>query len=195
MMTMTHTHTNTLTAATLPAAIETATLGGGCFWCTEAVFLQVRGVLSVESGYADGQTVNPTYEDICTGNSGHAEVVQIQFDPASISYEQVLHIFFNTHDATTLNRQGNDVGTQYRSIVLTHSASQMATAQAVLLEAQSNHRATIVTQLKTMADSVYYPAEAYHQNYYAKHPFQGYCAAVVAPKVAKFKQTMHQFMA
>jgi peptide-methionine (S)-S-oxide reductase len=174
---------------------ETITLGSGCFWCTEAVFLQVRGVLSVESGYADGQTVNPTYEDICTGNSGHAEVVQIQFDPASIRYEQVLHIFFNTHDATTLNRQGNDVGTQYRSIVLTHSASQMATAQAVLLEAQGNHRATIVTQLKMMADSVYYPAEAYHQNYYAKHPFQGYCAAVVAPKVAKFKQTMAQFMA
>ncbi len=175
--------------------LETATFGGGCFWCTEAVFLAVRGVKHVESGYADGHTLNPTYEAICTGQTGHAEVVQIQFDPTQISYEQLLHIFFYTHDATTLNRQGNDVGTQYRSIVLTHSPDQAASAQRVLLEAQSASTARIVTQIKPMLPAtLYYAAEDYHQNYYANHPQQGYCAALIAPKLAKFRQTMQQFV-
>jgi peptide-methionine (S)-S-oxide reductase len=171
---------------------EMATVGGGCFWCTEAVFQLVRGVHHVESGYAGGHTLNPTYEDICTGQTGHAEVVQIQFDPAVITYEQILHIFFHTHDATTLNRQGHDVGTQYRSVIFTHSDAQNAIAQQVLAQAQAEASAPIVTQLAPIP--TYYPAEAYHQNYYVNHPFQGYCAGVVSPKVAKFKKTLQEFL-
>lgn len=171
---------------------ELATLGGGCFWCTEAVFQLVRGVHQVESGYCGGHTLNPNYEAICTGETGHAEVVNVQFDPAIISYEQILHIFMNTHDATTLNRQGHDVGTQYRSVIFTHSDSQASTAYAVLAEAQLHTTDAIVTQIEPAP--VYYPAEAYHQNYYVQHPFQGYCAGVVGPKVAKFKKTMQTFL-
>ncbi len=171
---------------------EIATLGGGCFWCTEAVFQQVRGVSHVESGYAGGHTLNPSYEDICTGETGHAEVVQIHFEPAVISYEQILHIFFNTHDATTLNRQGHDVGTQYRSVIFTHSDAQADTAAQVITQAQALSDAVIVTQLLPVP--VYYPAEAYHQNYYNNHPFQGYCAGVVGPKIAKFRKTMQAFL-
>jgi peptide-methionine (S)-S-oxide reductase len=184
-----------MTTALNDLKLETAIFGGGCFWCTEAVFLAVRGVHAVESGYAAGTTLNPTYADICTGNTGHAEVVKIQFDPAVISYEQLLHIFFSTHDATTLNRQGNDVGTQYRSIVLTLSDEQAVTAQAVLQQIQAHTSAAIVTQIKPYLPSIlYYRAEAYHQNYYAHHPYQGYCAALIAPKLAKFKQTMQAFI-
>jgi peptide-methionine (S)-S-oxide reductase len=171
---------------------ELATLGGGCFWCTEAVFQCVRGVQHVESGYAGGHTVNPSYEDICTGESGHAEVVNVRFDPTVISFEHILHIFFNTHDATTLNRQGNDVGTQYRSVIFTHSAAQAATAAQVLAQAQQHTAQPIVTQI--VPAPTYYRAETYHQNYYNQHPFQGYCAGVVGPKVAKFKQTMQAYL-
>ncbi len=171
---------------------EFATLGGGCFWCTEAVFQLVRGVLHVESGYAGGHTRNPTYDDICTGQTGHAEVVKLAFDPAVISYEHILHIFFNTHDATTLNRQGHDVGTQYRSVIFTHSDAQATSAAAVIAEAQAQSSAPIVTQLASVP--AYYPAEAYHQNYYNNHPFQGYCAGVVGPKVAKFRKTMQEYL-
>jgi peptide-methionine (S)-S-oxide reductase len=174
---------------------ETAILGGGCFWCTEAVFLTVRGVHAVESGYAAGNTLDPIYETICTGTTGHAEVVKIQFDPNIISYEQLLHIFFYTHDATNLNRQGNDIGTQYRSIVLTLSDEQAATVQAVLKEIQAGTTAKIVTQIKPYSpDVLYYRAEEYHQNYYAQHPYQGYCAALITPKLAKFKKTMQAFI-
>ena len=171
---------------------ELATIGGGCFWCTEAVFQLVKGVKSVESGYAGGHTLNPSYEDICTGETGHAEVLQIQFDRAIISYEQILHIFFNTHDATTLNRQGHDVGTQYRSVIFTHSEAQATTAQRCIAEAQQFSEAPIVTQLAPLP--TYYPAEQYHQNYYVNNPFQGYCAGVVGPKVAKFRQTMQSYL-
>jgi peptide-methionine (S)-S-oxide reductase len=173
-------------------ATDIATLGGGCFWCTEAVFQLVRGVSHVESGYAGGQTLNPTYENICTGQTGHAEVVQVHFDPAVISYEHLLHIFFNTHDATTLNRQGHDVGTQYRSVIFTHSDAQARTAAQVIALAQQHSAAPIVTQLAPLPP--YYRAEDYHQNYYVNHPFQGYCAGVVGPKVAKFRQTMQQYL-
>ncbi|MEY3996301.1 MAG: hypothetical protein RL344_644 [Pseudomonadota bacterium] len=196
-----HTPTNTSinistkTSILNQPAFETAILGGGCFWCTEAVFLAVCGVQSVESGYAAGNTLDPTYETICTGTTGHAEVVKIQFDSNIISYEQLLHIFFYTHDATTLNRQGNDIGTQYRSIILTLSDEQAATVQTVLKEIQSGTTATIVTQIKAYSpDILYYRAEEYHQNYYARHPNQGYCAALITPKLAKFKQTMQAFI-
>jgi peptide-methionine (S)-S-oxide reductase len=168
---------------------ETATLGGGCFWCTEAVFLGVEGVLAVESGYAGGQVQNPSYEQICDGETGHAEVVNVDFDPSVIGYREILDIFFATHDATQLNRQGNDVGTQYRSAIFTHSDAQRETALDAIAQLQRDdlYGGEIVTQV-TPLDGNYFPAEAYHQNYFARHPDQGYCAFVVAPKVAKFRQ-------
>jgi peptide-methionine (S)-S-oxide reductase len=177
--------------------LETATLGGGCFWCTEAVFLAVQGVESVESGYAGGKVVNPSYEQVCDGETGHAEVVKVVFDPAVIGYREVLEIFFATHDPTQLNRQGNDVGTQYRSAVFTHSDEQRKIALEVIDELQREdvYGGKIVTQVVPLADD-YYPAEAYHQNYFAQHPNQGYCAAVVGPKVAKFrKKFVHRLKA
>ncbi|BAN24026.1 peptide-methionine (S)-S-oxide reductase MsrA [Caballeronia insecticola] len=176
---------------------ETATLGGGCFWCTEAVFLAVQGVESVESGYAGGRVLNPSYEQVCDGETGHAEVVKVVFDPAIISYREVLEIFFATHDPTQLNRQGNDVGTQYRSVVFTHSDEQRKTALDVIDELQREdvYGGKIVTEV-TPLDGNYYAAEAYHQNYFAQHPNQGYCAAVVGPKVAKFrKKFVHRLKA
>ncbi len=168
---------------------ETTTLGGGCFWCTEAVFLAVQGVISVESGYAGGQVVDPSYEQVCEGDTGHAEVVRVVFDPSVIGYREILEIFFATHDPTQLNRQGNDVGTQYRSAVFTHSDGQRAIALEVIDELQREdvYGGNIVTEVTPLAD-YYYPAEAYHQNYFAQHPNQGYCAAVVGPKVAKFRR-------
>ena len=168
---------------------EIATLGGGCFWCLEAVYLRVDGVLSVESGYAGGHVVDPDYERVCEGETGHAEVVNVTFDPAKIGYREILEIFFTIHDPTQLNRQGNDVGTQYRSVIFTHDDAQRATALAVMdeLKASGVHDAPIVTEVLPL-DGNYYPAEAYHQNYFAQHPDQGYCAFVVAPKVAKFRQ-------
>lgn len=171
------------------AAIAVATLGGGCFWCTEAVFLEVEGVLAVESGYAGGHLPNPTYEAICNGDTGHAEVVRVRFDPLVIAYRDVLEIFFGTHDPTTLNRQGNDVGTQYRSVIFTESEGDAAIARETIatLTQQNVFGAPIVTQV-TPLNGNYFPAEAYHQNYFAQHPNQGYCAYVVAPKVAKLRQ-------
>ncbi|MBB3257918.1 peptide-methionine (S)-S-oxide reductase [Paraburkholderia bannensis] len=169
--------------------IETATLGGGCFWCLEAVYLRVDGVTAVESGYAGGQTLNPTYEQVCDGVTGHAEVVKVDFDPAKISYREILDIFFAIHDPTQLNRQGNDVGTQYRSVIFTHSPQQAEIAGQAIgeLAAEGVYDGKIVTQVLPL-DGNYFPAEAYHQNYFEQHPDQGYCAFVVAPKVAKFRQ-------
>ncbi|CAB3780126.1 peptide-methionine (S)-S-oxide reductase MsrA [Paraburkholderia fynbosensis] len=168
---------------------EVATLGGGCFWCLEAVYLGVDGVNSVESGYAGGQTRAPTYEQVCDGETGHAEVVKVDFDPAKIGYREILDIFFAIHDPTQLNRQGNDVGTQYRSVIFTHSDAQRETALQAIRELgeQRIYDGQIVSQVLPL-DGNYWPAEAYHQNYFAQHPNQGYCSFVVAPKVAKFRQ-------
>ena len=170
-------------------AEQVATLGGGCFWCLEAVYLGLRGVTRVVSGYAGGQVANPSYEQVCGKRTGHAEVVQIGFDPAEISYEDVLRVFFTIHDPTTKDRQGNDVGPQYRSIILTHDADQQAAAAAVIAEiaAAGIWPGPIVTEVRPLA--VFWPAEDYHQNYFARNPWQGYCQAVVAPKVAKFRKS------
>ena len=167
-------------------ATEIATLGGGCFWCTEAVYQEVPGVSAVVSGYAGGSLLNPSYEQICTGTTGHAEVVQICFDNARVNYRKLLEIFFTIHDPTTRNRQGNDVGTQYRSVVFFHSPEQQSTALHVMAEMASVWDAPLVTELSPAP--VFYRAEASHQNYFRQHPDQGYCAFVVAPKVAKFRQ-------
>jgi peptide-methionine (S)-S-oxide reductase len=175
--------------------IETATLGGGCFWCLEAVYLDVDGVTGVESGYAGGAMRNPSYEQVCGGGTGHAEVVKVEFDTDRITYREILQIFFSIHDPTTLNRQGNDVGTQYRSVIFTHSDEQAATARALVaeLEADRLFDAPIVTQLAPVPE--YWPGEAYHQRYYARNPYQGYCMMVVGPKVATFrKQFKHRLV-
>jgi len=166
---------------------EAITLGGGCFWCLEAVYEQVEGVTKVESGYANGHAAHPTYEQVCGGRTGHAEVVRVTFDPARIGLREVLEIFFSIHDPTSLNRQGNDVGTQYRSGIYFHSAEQERVAREVLEEANAAHRGKVVTELKPVEN--YSRAEDYHQHYFANHPNQGYCAMVVAPKVEKFKKT------
>ena len=166
---------------------EVAVLGGGCFWCTEAVYLEVRGITSVESGYTGGPRPNPTYEQVCSGNTGHAEVVRLEFDPGVISYRDILEVFFTIHDPTTLNRQGNDAGTQYRSVIYYQSEEQQATARQVIKEMANVWDAPIVTELE--AAQPYFKAEDYHQNYFRQHPLQGYCAFVVAPKVLKFKRT------
>jgi len=165
---------------------EVAILGGGCFWCTEAVYLEAKGVNKVESGYMGGAQPNPTYEQVCTGETGHAEVVRLEFDPAQVSYRDLLVIFFTIHDPTTLNRQGNDVGTQYRSVIFYETPEQEATARQVIAEMAHVWDAPIVTELAPAAP--FYKAEDYHQNYFAQHPLQGYCAFVVAPKVAKFRK-------
>jgi peptide-methionine (S)-S-oxide reductase len=169
-------------------AHEIATFGGGCFWCTEAVFVELRGVEKVESGYAGGEVANPSYEAVCTGRTGHAEVIQITFDPAVIGYRDLLEVFFATHDPTTLNRQGADVGTQYRSVIFYHSPEQQAAAEAMIAElnASGEFASPIVTQVVPYTN--YYPAEDYHQNYYAEHPTQPYCSAVIPPKLAKLRQ-------
>ena len=167
---------------------EVATLGGGCFWCLEAVFDNLRGVLHVESGYAGGTVANPTYRQVCTGMTGHAEVVQITFDPAVISYREILEVFFDVHDPTTLNRQGADVGTQYRSAIFYHSAAQQATAEALMADLNAAHvwKSPMVTEV--LPFEVFYPAEDYHQEYYSQNQQQPYCRAVIAPKLAKFEQ-------
>jgi peptide-methionine (S)-S-oxide reductase len=167
---------------------EIATLGGGCFWCLDAVYRDVHGVESVVSGYAGGQTPRPSYEQVCSGRTGHAEVVQITFDPGVVSYRELLEVFFTIHDPTTPNRQGADVGTQYRSIVLYHSPEQQQTAQEVIADLQANRvwDAPIVTQIEPL--EAFYPAEDYHQDYFARNPNQPYCQIVISPKVAKFRQ-------
>ncbi len=163
-------------------------LGGGCFWCTEAVFDRVRGVLDVESGYSNGHVDRPSYEQVCTGTTGHNEVVRLVYDPAQVSVRQLLGVFFSTHDPTTLNRQGNDVGTQYRSAVYYTTPEQEQEARLLMAELEQGaiFNAPIVTEVLPLAR--YWPAEAYHQDYYQQHPNQGYCAFVVGPKVAKFRQ-------
>ncbi len=166
--------------------LEVATLGGGCFWCTEAVFQQIRGIQTVESGYCGGQVHNPSYEQICTGTTGHAEVVRLRFDPAVITYAEILEIFFTIHDPTTLNRQGADKGTQYRSVIYFHDDDQKKIAQEIMQKMTSVWDDPIVTEL-SMAPQ-FYLAEAYHQNYFRQHPEQGYCSFVVAPKVAKARK-------
>ena len=166
--------------------LDTATLGGGCFWCLEAVYQQVRGVLKVESGYSGGSVHLPTYEQICTGSTGHAEVVRISFDPAIVSYRDLLEIFFTIHDPTTLNRQGNDVGTQYRSVIFFSNEQQKQIATEVIADMANVWDAPLVTALEPAP--VFYLAEDYHQNYYRQHPQQSYCAFVVAPKVAKLRK-------
>ena len=168
-------------------SIQSITLGGGCFWCTEAVYERVMGVTAVESGYCNGPVVNPSYEQVCSGTTGHADVVRVSFDPAQISLRQVLEIFFVVHDPTTLNRQGNDSGTQYRSGIYFHDAAQELGAREVLAEVNAHHGGRVVTELLPVAN--YSKAEAYHQHYFANHPNQGYCAFVVAPKVEKFAKT------
>lgn len=165
--------------------LETATFGGGCFWCTEAVFQPLQGVESVVSGYSGGQLLNPDYRSVCSGKTGHAEVIQMQFNPAQISYADLVRIHLATHDPTTLNRQGADRGTQYRSVIFTHSPEQQATAQQVLTAMQANFDDPIVTQV--MPAEIFYPAEDYHQNYYRSNPYAGYCQAVINPKLSKVR--------
>lgn len=167
---------------------ETATLGGGCFWCLEPLFISLRGVKSVLPGYAGGRVANPTYRQVCDGDTGHAEVAQVVFDPRELSYHDLLEIFFASHDPTTRNRQGADVGEQYRSLVLTHSPEQKATAEAVIrdLTEQKLWPNPIVTQVEPF--TVFYPAEDYHRNYFELHPDAPYCSVVIAPKVAKFRK-------
>ena len=174
--------------------IETLTLGGGCFWCTEAVFERVRGITQVQSGYCNGAVLQPTYEQVCTGRTGHNEVVRLTFDPAIISVQQILQIFFAIHDPTTLNRQGNDVGTQYRSGIYFHTPQQQQVAQAMLeqLAQERVFDAPLTTEL--LPEQNFWPAEDYHAQYYARNPSQGYCAAIIGPKLAKFRQTFTQFL-
>lgn len=167
---------------------EIATLAGGCFWCLEAVYDQMNGVVSVESGYIGGRTERPSYEAVCSGSTGHAEAVRITFDPQIVSYRDLLEVFFVIHDPTTLNRQGHDVGTQYRSAVFYHDSEQKRVADDVIasLTKEQVYANPIVTEV--VPAGLWYEAEAYHQEYFARNPFQGYCAAVVGPKVAKFKK-------
>jgi len=177
-----------------PSGYEIATLAGGCFWCLEAVYDRIRGVIAVESGYIGGETENPTYEAVCGGRTGHAEAVRITFDPDTVSYHTLLEIFFVIHDPTTLNRQGNDTGTQYRSAVFFHSPSQRQAAEDMIaaLTEQRRYPAPIVTQVVPAAP--WYEAEPYHQEYFARNPFQGYCQAVVGPKVAKAGKVFAQLL-
>ncbi|MEW5870550.1 MAG: peptide-methionine (S)-S-oxide reductase MsrA [Chloroflexota bacterium] len=168
--------------------VEVATIAGGCFWCLEAVFDDLQGVLDVVSGYSGGALPHPTYQQVCSGNTGHAEVIQVTFDPQVITFREILEVFFSLHDPTTLNRQGADVGTQYRSAIFYHNEQQKAVAEQVIqdLEAQGIWPKPFVTEVT--AFQAFYPAEDYHQEYFKNNPYQGYCQVVVAPKVAKFRQ-------
>ena len=171
------------------AETQTIVLGGGCFWCTEAVFKEVRGITDVESGYSNGQPERPSYEEVCTGGTGHSEVVKLTFDPAQISLRQILEIFFVVHDPTQLNRQGNDVGTQYRSGIYTTSPEQQQAAEDMIRQMNQDKLfgKPVVTEVTPLAH--YWPAEEYHQDFFERNPTQGYCMAVAAPKVAKFRKT------
>ena len=171
-----------------PMTSHTAVLGGGCFWCLEPLFAELRGVQRVTAGYAGGKLPNPSYEDVCSGETGHAEVVHIEFDPQQIAFEDLLEVFFNVHDPTTLNRQGADAGTQYRSIILYTDESQRLAAQAVMnkINASKAWKRPLVTELAPL--KVFYPAEEYHQQYFKKNPWAGYCQVIIRPKVAKFHQ-------
>lgn len=173
-------------AAAAASAPKTITLAGGCFWCTEAVFREVQGVQSVVSGYANGHLADPSYEQVCSGRSGHAEAVQVRFDPAAIALADILAIFFGTHDPTTLNRQGHDVGPQYRSGVYWSDPADEAEVRRVFADVQAELGGRAVTELQPL--TAWYPAEAEHQDYHARHPMQGYCMAVIEPKLAKFRR-------
>ncbi len=170
------------------AAREVATLGGGCFWCLEAVYEELRGVEKVESGYSGGSSPDPTYREVCSGTTGHAEVVQVTFDPSMVSFREILGVFFTIHDPTTLNRQGADVGTQYRSVIFYHDEEQRRVAEEVIseLEAEGIWKDPIVTELVPL--DAYYGAEDYHQGYFRNNGFQPYCQVIIAPKVAKFRK-------
>ena len=172
----------------LKSELDIATLGGGCFWCTEAIFSQLKGIEKVESGYSGGNVKNPSYEDVCTGTTGHAESIQITYDPGIITYEQLLNIFFTVHDPTTLNRQGADLGTQYRSVVFYHNIKQKVIAEKVIAKFNKSKiwNNPIVTELVPF--SAFYKAEEYHQKYFQKNPNNSYCNVVIAPKVAKFRE-------
>lgn len=167
---------------------EVATLAGGCFWCLEAVYDQLRGVTDVVSGYSGGRVKNPSYEEVCAGTTGHAEVIQVTFDPTEIGFREILQVFFTIHDPTTLNRQGADVGTQYRSAIFYHTTEQKESAEQVIreIDAAKIWPAPIVTEVAPL--QAFYPAEDYHQEYFARNPTQGYCSFVIAPKVAKFRK-------
>ena len=167
---------------------ELATVGGGCFWCLEAVFDQVKGVESVESGYMGGGRPNPTYEAVCTGTTGYAEIIQMRFDPSVISFGEILEIFFGTHDPTTLNRQGNDSGTQYRSAIFYHSPEQEATAKEVIEKLTTDQLFDTPIVTEVVPASTFYMAEQYHQEYFSQNPSQPYCAYLIGPKIAKFRQ-------
>lgn len=186
--------TKAIAANEIPAGMDVATLAGGCFWCLEAVYDQMTGVSSVESGYMGGRNVNPTYEEICGGDTGHAEVVRVTFDPAAITYRDLLEVFFAIHDPTTLNRQGNDVGSQYRSAIFVHSVEQERIAKEVIaaLERERVFDDPIVTEVGPA--KIFYEAEAYHQEYFDRNPGQPYCMWVVAPKVQKFRQKLAKFL-
>ena len=173
----------------MPESLQTLYLGGGCFWCTESVYLQVKGVTAVESGYSNGHLPNPTYEQVCTGTSGHNEVVKVVYDPSAISTREVLEVFFVIHDPTSLNRQGADTGTQYRSGIYVTTPEQEAVAKEVMAEmaASGVYSKPLVTEVLPVSN--YAAAEPYHQNFFARNPTQGYCMAVAAPKVAKFRKT------
>jgi len=177
-----------------PEQIEEATFAGGCFWCIETVFNQLKGVINAESGYSNGEHPAPAYDDVCTGRTGHAEVVRVRFDPRVVSYTQLLEVFFAIHDPTQLNRQGNDVGTQYRSGIYTHNAQQALQARAILEQLSDTqvYRAPVVTEVAPVRN--YHPAEPYHQRYFEQNPGQGYCAVVVAPKVEKFQRTFAELL-
>ena len=183
----------TSTSNEIGAAREVATLAGGCFWCLDAVFRDLRGVEGVVSGYSGGTTVNPSYEQVCSGRTGHAEVVQVTFDASVVSFRELLQVFFTIHDPTTLNRQGGDVGTQYRSAIFYHTPEQKAEAEGVIAEVEALWDAPIVTELAPAGP--FYVAEAYHQDYYARNARQPYCQAVVAPKVAKVRRTFMEKLA
>lgn len=172
--------------AAISGQTEIATLGGGCFWCVEAVFQDLQGVLRVESGYSGGHVDNPSYREICNGTTGHAEVIRITFDPGVITFREILGIFFSFHDPTTLNRQGNDAGTQYRSVIFYHSPEQKADAEEIKKSEQENWSDPIVTEITPFVK--YYKAEDYHQNYYKEHQSQPYCSVVISPKVRKLRE-------
>lgn len=173
----------------MSSTMETATLGGGCFWCVEAIYQDVIGVHKVVSGYAGGAEENPTYQEVCSGTTGHAEVVQIVFDPTVISFEEILFIFWRTHDPTTLNRQGNDVGTQYRSVIFYHDEQQKSIAEQSMAETDASDLwpDPIVTEIAPLP--IFYEGEAYHQNYFVENPYQPYCIFVINPKVQKFRKS------
>jgi len=170
-------------------SMEVTTLGSGCFWCSDAVFQMIRGVKKVEPGYAGGETPNPTYEQVTTGITGHAEVVQLTFDPSIVNFREILEIFFGTHDPTQLNRQGADIGTQYRSIILYHTDNQKAVAEKIIKELTEEeiYESPILTKLEPLVE--FYPAEEYHKDYYKKNPRAGYCQVVIAPKIDKLQKT------